>query len=50
MSEEGNRKRSLDTAVNVDEEREPISAKRLKQTEAQWNETIEEIAEIISSK
>lgn len=51
MSEESNHKRSLDvTAVSKGEDSEPASAKRLKQSEAEWNETIDEIAEIISSK
>lgn len=50
MSEESNHKRSLDTGVSKEEGSEPVSAKRLKQSEAQWNETIDEIAEIITSK
>lgn len=50
MSEENNRKRSLDSVATQGECGEVISSKRLKQSEVQWNETIDEIAEIFSSK
>lgn len=50
MSEENNRKRSLDSVATQGERGEVISSKRLKQSEVQWNETIDEIAEIFSSK
>lgn len=49
MSEDNNHKRNLDQAASQNECAGPASAKRLKLSETQWNETIDEIAEIFSS-